>query len=161
MTGFEYALAGLMIKNGYVSEGEAMVAAIRDRYDGEKRNPWNELECGSNYARSMASFALMNIYSGFSFDMTKNHIGFSPISRQGGRFLWSIADTWGSVTVSDEAHELTVSGTPLTLSSYQINRYAQVSDVTADGKKVKFTQNGDVLVLGKITVETRLEIKLA
>ena len=63
MTGFEYALAGLMLANGYIDEGCAMVKAVRDRYDGERRNPWNEIECGSNYARSMASFALMPICS--------------------------------------------------------------------------------------------------
>ena len=56
MTGFEYAFAGLLVSEGYLDEGIAVVRAIRDRYDGAKRNPWNEIECGNNYARAMASF---------------------------------------------------------------------------------------------------------
>ena len=73
MTGFEYAFAGLLISEGYFEEGEQVVKAIRDRYDGEKRNPWNEIECGSNYARPMLSFALLPIFSGFEFDLPKKH----------------------------------------------------------------------------------------
>ena len=46
-------------------EGVTVVKAVRDRHDGIRRNPWNEFECGSNYARSMASYALLNAFSGF------------------------------------------------------------------------------------------------
>lgn len=44
--GYEYAAAIQMIQIGMVEEGMAAIQAIRDRYDGEKRNPWNEIECG-------------------------------------------------------------------------------------------------------------------
>ncbi|MCB0022318.1 MAG: hypothetical protein KDD91_04730, partial [Caldilinea sp.] len=50
MNGFEYSAAIHMIMDGLVDEGMTCVAALRKRYDGERRNPWNEFECGSNYA---------------------------------------------------------------------------------------------------------------
>ena len=81
MNGFEYSAAVLMIQNGMIEEGMAVVVALRDRYDGEKRNPWNEFECGSSYARSMASYALLNAFSGFEFDMRQGYIGFQQIGR--------------------------------------------------------------------------------
>ncbi len=43
MHGFEYALAGLMIEEGMAEQGFEIVKAIRDRYDGKRRNPWNEI----------------------------------------------------------------------------------------------------------------------
>lgn len=52
MTGFEYAFAGLLISSGFYDNGIKVVKGIRDRYDGKKRNPYNEIECGSNYAQS-------------------------------------------------------------------------------------------------------------
>ena len=137
MTGFEYALAGLMIHQGFVSEGERMVKAIRDRFDGEKRNPWNEFECGSNYARSMASFALLPIYSGFSFDMTKKHVGFAPITDQ-GRFLFSVAESWGEVSIEETRCRLQILGDPLTLSSLSIPHPETIRRVTADGTEIAF-----------------------
>ena len=66
MTGFEYAAAGLMIQEGMAEEGERMIAAVRDRYDGKKRNPFNEIECGNNYSRTMAAFAFFAHLSGLS-----------------------------------------------------------------------------------------------
>ena len=41
-------------------------------------NPWNEIECGSNYARSMSSYSLLLSLSGFEYDMAKGYVGFSP-----------------------------------------------------------------------------------
>ena len=38
MNGFEYSAAIHMIMNGLVDEGMTCVAAIRHRYDGERRN---------------------------------------------------------------------------------------------------------------------------
>lgn len=54
MHGFEYQAAAHMIQEGMIKKGLALVRGIRRRYDGARRNPWNEIECGSNYARSMA-----------------------------------------------------------------------------------------------------------
>ena len=135
MTGFEYSLAGLMIAEGYVEEGEEMIKAVRDRYDGEKRNPWNEIECGSNYARSMASFALIPIYSGFRFDMTEKHIGFEPIYRN-GRYVFSVAESWGTVEFDENKFVLSVLGDPLELNSLSVPNANAFTCVKIDGSNV-------------------------
>ena len=57
MHGMEYAFGQMLMSYGMLEEGVKVTAGVRDRYDGAKRNPWNEIECGSNYARSMASWA--------------------------------------------------------------------------------------------------------
>ena len=110
MTGFEYAAAIQMIQNGLVDEGMQIVSAVRDRYDGEKRNPWNEIECGSNYARAMASYALLNAFSGFEFNLVEKTIGFHPIQLGHGQFncFWSLDPGWGSVIFSTQGIELRV-----------------------------------------------------
>ncbi len=56
MTGFEYVAAAEMIFQGMDADGVKVVKAVRDRHDGLRRNPFNEPECGHNYARSMASW---------------------------------------------------------------------------------------------------------
>jgi len=110
MTGMEYAAAGQMIQNGMVKEGLEIVAAIRNRYDGEKRNPWNEIECGSNYARAMASYALLNAFSGFEFDMPARKIGFHPLPVENERFrcFWSLDSAWGVFELTPDGNELRV-----------------------------------------------------
>ena len=50
MTGFEYSTATHMLYAGMVKEGVECIRNIRARYDGEKRNPWDEAECGHHYA---------------------------------------------------------------------------------------------------------------
>ena len=155
MTGFEYALAGLMIAEGYVAEGERMVKAIRDRYDGEKRNPWNEIECGNNYARSMASYALLPIYSGFSFDMTKRHIGFAPITGK-GTYLFSACESWGTVSCEEGDYNLTMLGAPLTLSSLSVPNAEKISSVTVDGEPIAFEAKDGMLIFGEIKIAQEL-----
>lgn len=155
MTGFEYALAGLMISEGFVEEGERMVSAVRDRYDGEKRNPWNEIECGSNYARSMASFALLPIYSGFSSDMTRGHIGFSPISGD-GRYFFSIKESFGTAEFESRRTVIRILGTPLSLRSVKIPNANDVRTVTLDGERIDFSIEDGEILLGNITVNREL-----
>jgi len=59
MTGFEYVAAAEMVFQGMDAEAVKVVKAVRDRHDGLKRNPFNEPECGHNYARSMASWNVL------------------------------------------------------------------------------------------------------
>ena len=157
MTGFEYALAGLMISEGYVAEGENIVKAVRDRYDGEKRNPWNEIECGSNYARSMASYALMPIYSGFSFDMTKKHIGFAPVHNS-GKYLFSACESWGVAELCEGQCNISIFGNALTLNSIAIPNIEKIANVTVDGENIDFKIVNGCIILGD--VEIRKELRL-
>lgn len=158
MTGFEYALAGLMIAEGMEKEGATLVEAIRDRYDGEKRNPWNEIECGSNYARSMASYALMPIYSGFTFDMCEKRIGFAPVVNGAWTYLWSVGTSWGTVRRTNGKLTLSVSGNALKLTAFDLPNERKATGITIDGLTVSFTQEGRTLRFSEVVIEKELVI---
>ncbi|MCS7190208.1 MAG: non-lysosomal glucosylceramidase, partial [Fimbriimonadales bacterium] len=58
-TGLEYMFARLLMDYGLREEALQVVRAVRARHDGAKRNPFNEPECGSYYARCMSAWALV------------------------------------------------------------------------------------------------------
>lgn len=62
MTGFEYVVAGLLAMNGDYAEAERIVRDIRDRYDGVKRNPFDEAECGHHYSRALAAWTVLKAW---------------------------------------------------------------------------------------------------
>lgn len=117
MHGFEYQAAVHMIQEGMVDKGLTLVRAVRQRYDGEFRNPWNEIECGSNYARSMASFALLPSFAGMAVDMGKGALSFAPIGKGDFSCLWSLDSGFGTVAFAGGACRLTVLYGELELSS--------------------------------------------
>jgi non-lysosomal glucosylceramidase len=98
MTGFEYQAAVHMIYEGLVDEGLAVVEAIRRRFDGHRRNPWNEQECGHHYARAMAAWAVPLALSGFHYSAVTQRLSLAP-RWQPDHFqsLWTIPSGWGSV----------------------------------------------------------------
>ena len=110
MNGIEWAAASHMVQSGLVDEGITCIEAIRARYDGKRRNPWSEIECGSNYARSLASYALLNSFSGFQFDMVNGTIGFEPVRLTDGSFqcFWSLDRGWGTVNITNRSLRLEV-----------------------------------------------------
>ena len=97
MTGFEYAAAALMIYAGMVREGVECIENVRRRYDGERRNPWNEAECGHHYARAMAAWSGLLALSGFLYDGPRRHVTVVPrVDAVEFRSFWSVASGWGS-----------------------------------------------------------------
>jgi non-lysosomal glucosylceramidase len=95
--GIEYQVASHLIYEGFVDEGLSIAKGVRDRHDGERRNPWNEFECGSHYARSMASWGLLTALSGYEFDASRDRIGFAPrFQAEDFRTFWSLDSGWGS-----------------------------------------------------------------
>jgi len=52
-TGIECQVASHLMLEGMVDEGLEIVRICRDRYDGVRRNPFNEYECGHWYARAL------------------------------------------------------------------------------------------------------------
>ena len=67
-TGIEYQVASHLMLEGMVEEGLEIVRVCRDRYDGVRRNPFNEYECGHWYARAMSSYGLLQGLTGARYD---------------------------------------------------------------------------------------------
>ena len=107
-TGQEWALAAHLASIGENRRAAEIADAIRDRYDGEKRNPWSEIECGHNYARSLASYAMLPAWSGFVFDLTKGKIGFDPKTPGTFKCFWSVDGAWGDYARKGTTHTLRI-----------------------------------------------------
>jgi len=96
-TGIEYQVAAHLIYEGFVDEGLALVAAVRGRHDGYNRNPWNEVECGNHYVRSMASWAVLLAASGFVPDNVSGTLTFAPaFDSHEFRSFFAAGSGWGS-----------------------------------------------------------------
>ena len=110
MNGFEYQLAGHMIWEGMLEQGLAIARAVHDRYDGSRRNPWNEVECGDHYARSMASYGVFIAACGFEYHGPKGHIGFAPrLTPENFKAPFTAAEGWGSFEQRAQGKELNAS----------------------------------------------------
>lgn len=97
MTGFEYTAAAGMLFEGMKTEGIKTISDIRNRYDGLKRNPFDEAECGYHYVRAMASWASVIALTGFNYSgVTKT----MQINSENGTYFWCNGYSWGNCTVS-------------------------------------------------------------
>ena len=107
-TGIEYQVAAHMISLGLVKEGLTIVRALRSRYDGHVRNPYNEYECGNFYARAMASYSLVGAYSGFRYSAVTKTLRLNPKSDlRPYRTFFSIATGFGSIELSERSITIT------------------------------------------------------
>ena len=166
MNGFEYAAASHMIMEGLIDEGLEVVKAVRARYDGERRNPWNEFECGSNYARSMASYALLLALSGLEFNLVTGHIGFNPPLMENGKFrcFWSLGTGWGIVEIKPDRVMIRVRYGKLALNTLKLPSLKGKAPrtISIDGDEVEFeVQNGEVKFTETILVKEDQELVVA
>ncbi len=120
-TGLEYAAAALLIVHGLAEQGVRAVESVRRRYDGERRNPWDEPECGHNYARAMSSWSLIPALSGFSYDAPSRRISIRPA---GGattmRAPWFAGSAWGAFELRENSLHLTVLSGRLECAALQL-----------------------------------------
>ena len=107
-TGIEYQVAAHLAAEGLTREALDIVEAVRRRYDGQSRNPWNEFECGSYYARAMASYALLAGWSGFRYSAVEETLWLAPQTKtRPFRVFFSTATGYGTITL--ERSRLTIS----------------------------------------------------
>jgi len=160
MNGFEYQAAGHMIAEGLVQQGLAVTRAVHDRYHPSRRNPYNEIECGDHYARSMASHGVFVSVCGFEHHGPKGHIGFSPrLSPEDFRSAFIAAEGWGTFAqkrddrLQTETLRLNFGHLNLKQMAFDLAEAKRVTDV-----KVKL--DGDVLEVNQHMVENRVLIYL-
>lgn len=78
-----------------VDEALEIVRAVRRRYDGVRRNPFSEIECGYHYARSLASWGLIPALSGFT-PRAEGGFTFSPrVCQDDFHCFFSDGRRWG------------------------------------------------------------------
>lgn len=128
MTGFEYCAAVGMLYEDMTEDGLKCIKAIRDRFDGSKRNPFSEPECGHHYARSMASWAAVIALSDFHYSGVSREMSFTDCP---GNYFWSNGYAWGTCRIqSDGSVALTVLKGSLPLDALTIgNRKFKVKKV--------------------------------
>ncbi len=120
-TGIEYQVAAHMIAEGLVDEGLTLVSALRSRYDGRVRNPWNEYECGSYYARAMASYGLLAALSGFAYSAPTMTLRLAPRwARRPFTTFFSTASGWGTLTLTRRTLEIKLEAGLLPLRRIEI-----------------------------------------
>jgi non-lysosomal glucosylceramidase len=103
-TGQEYLVAALMMNWGMVKEGVECVENVRARFDGEKRNPWDEPECGHHYARAMSSWSTVVALSGFLYDGAAAAVVAAPkIPRENFECFWATGTGWGTFSLRKQA----------------------------------------------------------
>lgn len=139
MTGFEYTAAVGMLYEGQIQDGLKCIKNVRDRYDGRKRSPFDEAECGHHYGRAMASWSAVLALTGFHYSGVTKEIKFGNIN---GKYFWSNGYSYGTVNISqvEEARLLTLK---------VINGKIEISKITIEGlgstsyKKATSIQTGE------------------
>lgn len=128
MSGFEYTAAVGMLYEGQISNGLKCIESIRNRFDGQKRNPFDEPECGHHYARAMASWSAIPALSGFQYSGVDKSLAFTSAP---GNYFWSNGYSWGTVTIKNLSSgiqaELKVLAGQLELNSFSLKGYKSIS----------------------------------
>jgi len=117
MTGFEYTAAIGMLQEGQTDDGLKCIRNIRDRYDGRKRSPFNEAECGHHYGRAMASWSAPLTLTGFQYSGVDQSMTFTS---KPGTYFWSNGYAWGTCKVEGQKATLNVLYGQIALSKFTL-----------------------------------------
>ncbi len=129
-----------MIYEGFVDEAVNLAAAVRQRFDGVRRAPFNEMECGFYYSRAMASWGLLIAMSGFQCDVNRQSIAFSPVAKA-GKLFWSMKPGWGVFAFDESSCELEVAFGQVTLKEIQVPA-TSIQAVRKNGQDIDFSYDG-------------------
>ncbi len=153
-TGIEYQVAAHLIYEGLVDEGLKIVEEVQKRHDGYKRSPWNEVECGHHYSRSMSSWAVLLALSGAQYDASSGALAFAPaINAENFSTFFSAANGWGTfsqtkngsmtASIALEQGDLTLNTLTLDVNGMTLVKASmgdKVVEVTLDGGTLVFAQ---------------------
>jgi uncharacterized protein (DUF608 family) len=103
-TGFEHHVASHMMWEGMTLESLAITRMVHDRHHASKRNPYNEVECSSHYARAMSAYGTFISACGYEYHGPKGYLAFSPrLNPENFRAAFTGAEGWGTLEQKREA----------------------------------------------------------
>lgn len=173
-TGQEYQFAAHLFAEGLVTEGLAVTRAVYDRYSGQKRNPYNEIEASDHYARAMMGFGVYLAACGYEYHGPRGHLGFAPrLSPEDFRCAFTAASGWGLYRQDRSGHHQTGSvevrygevrlstlafetGRPATGTSVRLGPHKLPATFVATGNRVVVTLASPVVIRTGQTLEVTL-----
>jgi non-lysosomal glucosylceramidase len=135
-TGLEYSTAALLMYQGMTEHGVQSYSDVRARYDGVRRNPWDEPECGHHYARAMSSWSGVLAMSGFRYGGPERRVVVAPRARGPFRSFWSAGPGWGSFSLTARQLEMRVDEGTLPVRKVEIAMAVRSARVTLAGVAV-------------------------
>jgi uncharacterized protein (DUF608 family) len=121
-TGLEYSAAIGLLQHGRTEQAVEVVRDVRDRYDGWRRSPFDEAECGHHYARAMASWGVLLAFTGFGYEARTGRLQLR--GQDGVRWFFSTGNAWGTAVQRHSADglavEIEVHGGSLRLDSVEL-----------------------------------------
>lgn len=128
-TGLEYTAAVGMFCESLTDAGVTVFADARARYDGRRRNPFDEAECGHHYVRAMASWGAVPALTGFRYDAITRTLTFAEPSGP-TTWFWASGHAWGTASfrpgADGTAVRLRVLGGELGLSRFVLGPHPPV-----------------------------------
>lgn len=142
-TGSEYQVAAHCWREGLLDEGRAVLDGVWARYDGRRRNPFNEIECGDHYARSLAGWSVLQAMAGFTHD---GPAGAYTLRLPQPALPFLAGTGWGLWSRQGDDLVLACTGGRLVLRRLTIaGDGARVRDATVDGTTVPSRCAGDAI----------------
>ncbi|PQV50617.1 uncharacterized protein (DUF608 family) [Jejuia pallidilutea] len=138
MTGFEHTAAVAMMYEGQTEKALRTIQDIRNRYDGKKRNPFNEAEYGHHYARSMMAWAGVLASTEFHYSGVEKSMRFTS---KPGTYFWSNGCGWGTCEVKKGQAKINVLFGQLELKSFTLQ------NVGKKKLKAKNISKGESLII--------------
>ncbi|XP_028403641.1 uncharacterized protein LOC114526285 [Dendronephthya gigantea] len=157
-SGMEHSFAGLLLYENFNATGFQVVEECREKYDGTRRSPWNEIECGDHYARAMAAFLYFEIGAGMTWDILAIgekalRLNFAPICNQDKfKSFFIVGSGWGtySQTISNTADvQLSVLFGEVDIVTLGLVMNFTSAKAEIDGKEIKttLTKEKDKIIL--------------
>ena len=108
-TGIEYEVAALCLYEDRPEDALKILRSARQRYNGARRSPWNDVECGDHYARALSSWALLDAAAGYQYDAVTQSLTIAPrLSPDDFRAFFITAAGWGTASLRRESARCTL-----------------------------------------------------
>ncbi|QAY61718.1 hypothetical protein ET475_04970 [Microbacterium protaetiae] len=139
-TGIEHQVAASLAYAGRVDDALRIERARAARYDGVVRNPWNEIECGNHYARSLSSWGVLLAFTGQQWDAASRTLSFDPAAPGSMHALFTTGTAWGRVSIEGDSVTLQADGGTLDVDRLIVRGAAASTPVhLAAGEHISLT----------------------
>jgi hypothetical protein len=90
------------------------------RYDGRRRNPYNEIECGDHYARAMAGWSVLEALAGFRHDAHHAAVELRHPREAPAALPFLASEGWGMFEVEEDELRVRCTGGRLEVGSLAV-----------------------------------------